>query len=179
MSKTASRISAIRKITLTIGVAGAALLGTPQIPAIAAAAPSHSDAAVPAAAPARATSNIEAIPATGCSPQADGDYVHVSSSPPATASGHGWWLKGNCTAAKAQVTVQLQEYYSDGSWRDKGTAGVADVYSGGGSSNWANGRATCSSTTLTGWRSQVTADVIGQSGLNQIYTPTQNVKCRV
>jgi hypothetical protein len=108
-----------------------------------------------------------------------GDYVHVSSTPPATASGHGWWNKGNCTAVKAQVTVQLQEYYSDGSWRDKGSPGVADVYAGGGSSNRANARITCSSTTTTGWRSQVTADVIGQSGLNQIYTAGQDVSCRV
>jgi hypothetical protein len=178
--KVAFRLSSILKITIAAGVVGAALLATPQMPAVAASGPSQSGAAVPAPVPAgEYASSSEALPASSCSPQAVGDYVHVSSTPPATASGHGWWNKGNCTAVKAQVTVQLQEYYSDGSWRDKGSPGVGDVYAGGGSSNRVTGRVTCSSTTTTGWRSQVTADVIGQSGLSQIYTAGQDIKCRV
>src|ERR1700740_726040 len=166
MSKITFQLAAIRKMTIAVIVAGAALLGTPQIPAVAASGPSHSSAAVPAPVPAgEANPDTVTIPATGCSPQAVGDYVHVSSTPPATASGHGWWNKGNCTAVKAPVTVQLQEYYSDGSWRNKGTAGSAAIYSGGGSGNRVTGRATCTAgTALTGWRSVVTADVIGQTG---------------
>jgi hypothetical protein len=182
MSRELFRRGAVRKVAVTAGVIGATILWSPQIPAIAASSVPHASAAVPAPLPAGevTTSDAVAIPASGCSPQAVGDYVHVSSSPPVTASGHGWWNKGNCTAARAQVTVQLQEYFSDGTWRNKGTAGVADVYAGGGSSNRANGRATCTGgTAKTGWRSQVTADVIGQSGLSQIYTASQDFNCRV
>jgi hypothetical protein len=179
MSTIKFRQAAVRVITIVVSVASVTLLGT--IPAVAASGTPHSSAAVPAPVPAgdETTSSTVAIPASGCNPQAVGDYVHVSSTPPATASGHGWWNKGGCTAARAQVTVQLQEYYSDGTWRDKGTAGSAAVYSGGGSGNRVTGRATCTSTTRTGWRSQVTADVIGQTGLNQIYTASQNINCRV
>jgi hypothetical protein len=181
MGKITVQLVAIRKILIAVGVIGAALLGMPQIPAVAASVAAPSPTVVPAPAPAgQATSDTVTIAATGCSPQAKGDNVHVSSSPPATASGHGWWLKGNCTAVKAQVTVQLQEFFSDGSWRNKGTRDTEDVFAGGGSSNRANGRAACTGgTALTGWRSVVTADVIGQTGLNQIITPTQNVNCRV
>jgi len=171
---------AIRKMIMAIGVIGVVLLGMPQIPAVASVATS-SPTAVPAPVPAGdANSEIVTIPATACSPQAKGDNVHVSSTPPATASGHGWWLKGNCTAAKAQVTVQLQEFFSDGSWRNKGTPDTEDVFAGGGSGNRATGRATCTGgTAVTGWRSVVTADVIGQTGLNQIITPAQDINCRV
>ena len=181
MSKIALHLAAVRTITIGVIVAGGALLGTPQIPAVAVSGPTQLSNAVPAPVPAgEANPDTVTIPATGCSPQAVGDYVHVSSTPPPTASGHGWWNKGNCTAVKAQVTVQLQEFFSDGSWRNKGTAGSAAIYAGGGSGNRVTGRATCTAgTALTGWRSVVTADVIGQSGLSQIITAAQDIYCRV
>jgi hypothetical protein len=71
-----------------------------------------------------------------------GDNVHISNSA-YEASGHGWWVNINCPATLAVVTVQLQEYYSDGSWRNKGTLGRSTVRSGGGSGNRATGRAVC------------------------------------
>jgi hypothetical protein len=179
MSNIRFRLAATRKITIAFSLAGAAFLGMPQITALAAPVSPQSFVAVPAPAPAAdlENSNIQIVQETGCQPQAKGDDVHVSSG---QASGHGWWLMGNCTAVKAAVTTQLQEYFSNGSWVDEGTPQTEDVYAGGGSANRSTGRATCTGgTATTGWRSQVTADVIGQSGLSQIYTPAQDIACRV
>lgn len=62
----------------------------------------------------------------------------------------------------AYVTAQLQEYVN-GSWQNEGSAPQVHVPSGGGSGNRATGRAACSGTTLTWWRSQVTV-VVTQGG---------------
>lgn len=118
-------------------------------------------------------------PLSSCSPGANGDNVHISSTAPQTASGHGWWSRGNCTAAKATVEIVLQEYFSDGSWRDRGQAGQATVYAGGGSANRATARATCLTTNLTGWRSVVTVYPVGEGGSGSTTTPTFNLNCRV
>lgn len=108
-----------------------------------------------------------------------GDYAHRSSTGFAV-SAHGWWVNQGCSATQARVTVQLQQYYTDGTWRNKGTPGDAVVYSGGGSGNRAATRVSCSTSTTTGWRSVVDVDLIGQddpAGKN--VTPAQNVACRV
>jgi hypothetical protein len=118
-------------------------------------------------------------PLSSCSPGANGDNVHISSTAPQTASGHGWWSRGNCTAAKATVEIVLQEYFSDGSWRSRGQGGQATVYPGGGSSNWANARAVCQTKTVTGWRSVVHVYPVGQSGSASHTTPAVNIACRV
>lgn len=108
-----------------------------------------------------------------------GDYVHVSSSAPPQASGHGWWVNGNCRATLADVTVQLQQYYSDGRWRNSGTVGRARVRSGGGAGNRATGRAGCNSRSVTGWRSVVDVDVVGiVDSPNKLTTSGRNISCR-
>lgn len=114
-----------------------------------------------------------------CTFTMNGDYVHVSSSAPREASGHGWWVNGNCRATLADVTVQLQQYYSDGSWRSTGTVGRARVRSGGGAGNRATGRAGCNSTSLTGWRSVIDVDVVGiVDDPNKAVTSGRNISCR-
>ena len=142
----------LRKISMTAGIVSAALLGMPQTAAIAVP-PESVLAPPPSPAPApdtgRAAEGGEAsLDNTGsptdtralCIFKTVGDYVHVSSSA-FEASGHGWWVNGNCNATLAVVTVQLQQYYSDGSWRNAGTVGRATVRSGGGAGNRATGRA--------------------------------------
>jgi len=107
-----------------------------------------------------------------------GDYVHLSSSA-FEASGHGWWVNGNCNATLAIVTVQLQQYYADGSWRNAGTAGSATVRSGGGAGNRATGRAGCAGRGLTGWRSVIDVDLVGLADdPGKLVTPGQNIYCR-
>jgi hypothetical protein len=175
------------KLVLAASIAGA-LLAVPQHPAIAAPVPAHARAAVPAPAPAGAMKSNHGISSAtnpglaqrrSCSPTAKGDYVHISSTAPQTASGHGWWLRNNCTAAKATVESVLQEYFSDGSWRSRGQGGQATVYPGGGSANWANARAVCQTKNVTGWRSVVHVYPVGESGSGSTTTAAQNIACRV
>jgi hypothetical protein len=117
-------------------------------------------------------------PAGLCYFRAKGDYVHLSSSA-SVASGHGWWVNGNCNARFAVVTVQLQEYYSDGRWRNVGTVGRATVTSGGGRGNRATGRAGCNNNSgLASWRSVIDVDVIGViDDPSKLTTPFRNIRC--
>jgi hypothetical protein len=109
----------------------------------------------------------------------EGDYVHISSTLPPAASGHGWWINRDCNATHAVVTVQLQQYYSDGSWRNIGTAGSATVRSGGGAGNRATGRVDCLSNVQTSWRSVIDVDVIGVADTTDRYiTPFNTISCR-
>src|SRR5262245_2552666 len=115
---------------LAVGVVSTALLGPPQAPAFAAAAASSSStstaapriaAAAPVPAPAHAAASGRLVMKNTGSPAmtstharlcvftTNGDYVHVSSSA-FEASGHGWWVNGNCPTSKAVVKVQLQEF---------------------------------------------------------------------
>ncbi len=161
-------------------------------PATAGSTAPHSRTAVPALAPAPARGNSvnETSPATRrvptmpppCEPIPKGDYVHISSSgPPPQASAHAYWLKNNCKVNSALVTVQLQEYYSDGSWRNKGTLGSKTIPSGKiPLGKRPNGRTACTGgTALTSWRSVVWVGTIGEFGLNDQITAVQNIKCRV
>lgn len=113
-----------------------------------------------------------------CSATTRGDNVHRSSTGFA-ASGHGWWVNVNCSATQADVTVQLQQYYSDGVWRNRGSAGAERVYSGGGSGNRANARAVCADSRTTGWRSVVDVDLVGLiDDSSVLITPSVNISCR-
>jgi hypothetical protein len=178
-------VRVIRNIVLTSAVVAIPLVLVQPLSAMAASASPR--AAVPAPAPPSAlkTQIIEFTPAANppppCKPKADGDYVHVSSTPPATASGHGWWKKGNCIESKARVIVQLQEYYSDHKWRDKGKPGSAVISPGtGGSANRVTARQECTGgTPLIGWRSVVEVIVQNQLGVAVEITATRNIHCRV
>lgn len=139
---------------------------------------------VPAAAPASIVASPQAADASVSQAADDvcffytrGDYVHPSGG---DASGHGWWDNIDCPTSLAVVTVQLEEYYSDGVWRKKGTVGKATVRSGGGSGNRATGRGACNGgTAKTGWRSVVDVDLVGISDSpDKLTTPAQNIACR-
>jgi hypothetical protein len=61
------------------------------------------------------------------------DDVHWSSTA-GDVSGHGWWDNGDCPAkTRANITIRLEEYYSDGTWRTKNTGTKKKAYEGGGS----------------------------------------------
>lgn len=178
-----------RRISTTAGIVGAMFLAMSQTSAIAVperSAPPPAPAPLPSPAPAggEANSRNSGSPensrstAAVCVFQTRGDYVHISGSA-FEASGHGWWINGNCNATLAVVTVQLQQYYADGSWRNAGTAGTATVRSGGGAGNRATGRGPCTSGSLTGWRSVVDVDLVGLADdPGKLYTPGQNIYCR-
>lgn len=117
---------------------------------------------------------------SGCYFDQAGDRVHISSTTtPREASGHGYWINGNCPTTTATVTVQLQELYSDGSWRNNGTKGKLTVVSGGGRGARATGRAGCTTNSLTGWRSIIDVDLVNLSDDNSVLITTPlNLNCR-
>jgi hypothetical protein len=125
------------------------------------------------------SSNADGLAIIGvCSFTTNGDFVHVSSTA-FEASGHGWWVNGNCDTTTAVVTVQLQQFYSDGVWRNIGTVGRSTVRSGGGSGNRATGRAACTGSALTGWRSVIDVDLVGLADdPRKLTTAARNINCR-
>ena len=182
----------LRKTSITVALVTSALIATSQTAALAGEAepllPGDPIPAgvVPAPLPGAASQDADedqdnSAPqqAAVCFFQTRGDYVHVSSSAH-EASGHGWWVNIDCDAALADVTVQLQQYYSDGKWRNKGTVGRARVRSGGGAGNRATGRGACTAgSAVTGWRSVVDVDLVGvPDDPNKLTTPARNIPCR-
>jgi hypothetical protein len=108
----------------------------------------------------------------------DGDRVHRSG---ADVSGHGWWVRINCPAGtKAKVTIWLEEYFSDGTWRVK-AEGDKTVYSGGGRANRAAAHASCNSfSAFVSWRSRIDVDLVGRvDSAEQAITPVQDLACIV
>ena len=118
-----------------------------------------------------------------CSPIANSSSLHISSTPPDAASGHGWWLINDCAQTKANVTVQLQEFFSNGVWYDIGSPGSRVVYGGitksPGTSNQASARVLCSSTGEAAWRSVVTVTLPVQPGHGTYTRPGENIPCSV
>ncbi|MER7513427.1 hypothetical protein ACIP46_37735 [Streptomyces lavendulae] len=180
----------LRTFSLALGIASAALLGTSQ--SVSAASPGPVPAVAPASARAGSDGGLvlqgtggsaeevqERSAAEVCVFETRGDYVHVSSSA-FEASGHGWWVNGNCPTTTAVVTVQLQEYYSDGVWRNVGSKGKSTVRSGGGSQGRATGRGPCKSSAVTSWRSVVDVDLVGLSDSpEKLVTAGRDLACRL
>ncbi|MFD9422462.1 MULTISPECIES: hypothetical protein [unclassified Streptomyces] len=109
--------------------------------------------------------------------QTAGDYVHFSSTPPPTASAHGWWLNGSGPGTKAKVTVSLQAKDGGGNWKSVETSSKT-IKPGGGSARRANARKTCEGTAKTTWRSVVDVDVIGvRDSPSKLYTPSKTYPC--
>ncbi len=175
--------NAFQKAFLLVGIISTLILGIPRSSVMA---DPGEPTPVPVPAPTGEPNDLGGITEIGtdesssilCSFRVEGDYVHVSSSA-FEASGHGWWINRDCQATHAVVTVQLQQYYSDGSWRNVGTVGKATVRSGGGTGNRATGRAGCNSSDVTGWRSVIDVDVVGILDDPRKYTTaTRNISCR-
>lgn len=107
----------------------------------------------------------------------NGDRVHVSSTPPRTASAHGWWIKVSGAGTKAKVTIWLQTKKSNGRWRSV-AKGQKTVKSGGGSSRRANVRKTCANAQKRQWRSLIDVDIIGVSDSpEKAVTKAVTVRC--
>ncbi|MCX4661317.1 hypothetical protein [Streptomyces uncialis] len=95
----------------------------------------------------------------------NGDYVHESSTPPATASGHGWWYKKSGPGEKAKVTVQLQAYDAKAKkWKTVATGNKTVKPSkklrSAPSTHRANARKVCKGSTTVKWRSVIDVDII-------------------
>lgn len=76
------------------------------------------------------------------------------------------------------MTVQLQEYFSDGVWRNRGAVGNKRVQSGGGSGQRATGRAQCANRNRAGWRCIVDVDLVNFPDTSEkIQTDDQSIEC--
>ena len=108
-----------------------------------------------------------------------GDHVHISSSPPRTASAHGWWVKIGGSGSRAKVTIWLQaKDWRDGKWKTV-AKDVETVRQGGGSVARANARFTCRGIVArVEWRSVVDVDLIGVlDDDRRLTTPTKTLYC--
>ncbi|WP_229820774.1 MULTISPECIES: hypothetical protein [Streptomyces] len=127
------------------------------------------------------TTGFSSTPATAA-PSAgafisNGDRVHVSSTPPRTASAHAWWIKVSGPGTKAKVTIWLQTKTKNGKWRSV-AKGSKTVKPGGGSSRRANARKTCANAQKTQWRTMIDVDIIGVNDTpEKAYTAAVTVKC--
>ena len=170
-----------RSIALALG-AVLTLSALPGTPAAAADIGSAPQAARPAVAPqserGSSQSASDVVAQAGCAFITDGDYVHKTGN---DATGHGWWVNVNCSSGtKATVKIWLEEYFSDGSWRVKGSGSKSPVYSGGGSANRANARATCSNSGTVSGRRRGDVDLIGQvDSPEQAITAVRELPCTV
>jgi len=109
----------------------------------------------------------------------EGDYVHISSSAPRTASAHGWWRNARgCSGLKAVVKTRLQRQNANGTWTDIGSLGRATVYSGGGAGKRTVTRHVCAGTATKTYRHWVDVDVIGVADApNKHYSPARRLQC--
>jgi hypothetical protein len=150
-----------------VAIVGAAVLGVSQIPA--AAAPLSSGPGHHASAQ---TPDIQ----YPCSPLAEGDDVHISSTLPTAASGHGWWRNNDCNESYGYVCVTLKEDLN-GTWYNKASH-CASVPPG--SSHKVGARKDCSSSRFTYWHSLVTVNTSGPLGygFGSTYTPVVYIPCR-
>lgn len=106
-----------------------------------------------------------------------GDFVHISSTPPPTASAHGWWERGSAKATHADVTIRLQ-IKEGNSWVYVGSTGKERVLPGGGSANRATARATCENSVVHQWRSVIDVDLVGSvDSPDKGETPVQSLAC--
>jgi hypothetical protein len=109
----------------------------------------------------------------------NGDRVHISSSPPAAVSAHGWWVKGTTKATRAKVEIWI-EAWTGSRWRVV-AHGSKTVYSGGGSANRAAARMVCAAGPVAGnstYRSRIDVDLIGYADSNeQAITASVAIRC--
>ncbi|RII08551.1 hypothetical protein DSC45_33080 [Streptomyces sp. YIM 130001] len=109
----------------------------------------------------------------------NGDRVHVSSTPPRTASAHAWWIKINGPGTKAKVTIWLEMKSTGGKWHAV-SKGAKTVKSGGGSARRAVARKKCSNSKPRMWRTKIDVDIVGVADSpEKVYTKAVKVKCAV
>jgi hypothetical protein len=150
-------------------IVGVAVLGVSQVPA--AAAPLSSSPGL------HVTPQIPKI-AYPCYPQARGDYVHISSTPPRAASGHAWWLENGCNESFGTVCITLQERLG-GTWHNE--RGPICKSLAPGKAHKVGARRNCLTAGSEYWRSHVTVVTSGPLGYgsDSDYTPKRYIACTV
>ncbi|MFG2405769.1 hypothetical protein ACGFR8_15790 [Streptomyces brevispora] len=109
----------------------------------------------------------------------NGDRVHISSTPPRTASAHAWWTHISGPGTKAKVTIWLQ-MKSGKKWHSV-AKNAKNLKSGnGGSARRVVARKKCTNLNKRQWRTKIDVDLIGVSDSpEKVYTKPVTVKCGV
>ncbi|MGC5395254.1 hypothetical protein ACPXCP_05820 [Streptomyces sp. DT20] len=123
-----------------------------------------------------------AAPATAKGPGVfvtNGDRVHISSTPPRTASAHAWWTHVSGPGTKAKVTIWLQ-MKSGKKWHSV-ARNAKNLKSGnGGSARRVVARKKCANRSKRQWRTKIDVDLIGVADSpEKAYTKPVTVKCGV
>ncbi|MEW1750204.1 hypothetical protein [Streptomyces angustmyceticus] len=163
---------------LTSAAVATALLAGSTAPAMAAPAPATAAPAPATAAPAP----VMAVPATASGAGVfitNGDRVHISSTPPRTASAHAWWTHVSGPGTKAKVTIWLQ-MKSGRTWHSV-AKNAKNLKSGnGGSARRVVARKKCANSSRHQWRTMIDVDLIGVADSpEKAYTKPVTVKCGV
>ncbi|WP_399087592.1 hypothetical protein ACGH2B_11280 [Streptomyces sp. BBFR2] len=156
---------------ITSAALATALLGATGAPATAAPATDPTALATEQAAPAAARGPGVFI--------TNGDRVHISSTPPRTASAHAWWTHVSGPGTKAKVTIWLQ-MKSGKKWHSV-AKNAKNLKSGnGGSARRVVGRKTCANSSRHQWRTKIDVDLIGvPDSPEKAYTKPVTVRCGV
>jgi hypothetical protein len=109
----------------------------------------------------------------------NGDRVHISSTPPRTASAHAWWTHVSGPGTKAKVTIWLQ-MKSGKKWHSV-AKNAKNLKSGnGGSARRVVARKKCANHNKRQWRTMIDVDLIGVADSpEKAYTKQVTVKCGV
>jgi hypothetical protein len=121
-----------------------------------------------------------AAPATAAGPGVfvtNGDRVHISGTPPRTASAHAWWTRVSGPGTKARVTIWLQ-IRSGRTWHSV-ARNAQNLKSGnGGRARRVVAREKCASRNNRQWRTMIDVDLIGvPDSPEKAYTKPVTVKC--
>lgn len=109
----------------------------------------------------------------------NGDRVHISSTPPRTASAHAWWTHVSGPGTKAKVTIWLQ-MKSGQRWHSV-AKNAKNLKSGnGGSARRVVARKKCANQNKRQWRTMIDVDLIGVADSpEKAYAKPVTVKCGV
>ncbi|MFF7098102.1 hypothetical protein ACFY9A_37810 [Streptomyces rubradiris] len=121
-----------------------------------------------------------AVPAAAAGPGVfvtNGDRVHISSTPPRTASAHAWWTHVSGPGTKAKVTIWLQ-IKSGRTWHSVAKNAKTVKSGNGGSARRVVARKKCANQNKRQWRTMIDVDLIGvPDSPEKAYTKPVTVKC--
>ncbi|NEA39886.1 hypothetical protein [Streptomyces sp. SID11385] len=112
----------------------------------------------------------------------NGDRVHISSTPPRTASAHAWWthVAGPGTKAKVTIWLQVKATKKGSKWHSVAKNSKNLKSGNGGSARRVVARKKCANRNTRQWRTLIDVDLIGVADTpEKVSTKTVTVRCGV
>lgn len=112
-----------------------------------------------------------------CKPDLRADRPHISTfDKSGDLSSHGYWNPGRCRDKRAPIVIHLQAYFTDHTWKSRGTLGTALVRPGGGAGKRATARAHCVTPQPVTWRTWAVIHT-PSGGIASKYSVTATLPC--